>query len=686
MVDDLKKCYHKTNLLKAWNWIQTNSDFRYKNYFRDLYTAYNLCIEENLKDLSERLKNDYFEPSKPSKLYVPKSEFLMRPFTLLPIEDQIVYQAFVNIIALYHYKVAKKRYYKNVFGHIYSGKKYFYKNWVGGYNRYIESIKSAYLEGYTYIAFFDLTSCYDSIDHNIIEYFLLNYGIEKEFIDKLKSFLSRWSTNKELYQSHGIPQGPSASGLLSEVILSYLDKNCLKQKNIDVKYFRYVDDIRILGKDRVSLKKMLVVLDYYSKQIGLFPQSSKIDIHEIKDIKSEIKDIKNLSNILFPKAKDTPKINDRLLKLLRKKVLENKTEFKVYLSRAEPNAKLTLKLLDLLENHPDLIDNIMLYLSSYSKNISNKAVDKIISYLTQPEVFQVVNAVLIESIGGKLSQLNKDKIIKFIRERWEEREENPLNPKYRYVILSLLLNNDELKYNEIKSIFDNEKDWWVKKSLIKYINIELIGEPSFIEIMKKLLFDQSIDIAICAAQEIIKHNCKLNPPYNRINHIAQKQLKFARIISRAGSRPSKIGECLERICNKKIPDIRWKIVFREQHDIAENRIIIALSYSRTDISAFINIIDTFNDLLLNRLYSRDKSLGTYQLGNMGSVLNSSRLQTKYPRLFNYCKEIHDKRLECYLSHPITKATKKYTKKIEYKYIYRVRHLLYEGILEFINNW
>lgn len=106
------------------------------------------------------------------------------------------------------------------------------------------------------------------------------------------------------------------------------------------------------------------------------------------------------------------------------------------------------------------------------------------------------------------------------------------------------------------------------------------------------------------------------------------------------------------------------------------------------MSAFVNIIDSFNDFLLNRLHLHDSELKLYTLGNMGSVTNNvgTTLEKQYPELFLLCKEIHNKRLECDLSHPITKTTKKYTKPIEYKYIYKIRKILYNGYKELIDKW
>ena len=628
MAGDLRKLYSRDNLRRAWRWINTDPSYKYKNFFRDLYSAYSFAAEENLKDLHERLKLGTYEAKSPCKAYFPKSPYVMRPHTLLSVEDQIVYQAFANVIAEYHFKKNQHRYEQTVFGNLYAGKTsiFFYKKWIESYKRFNKAVKKAYNQGYNYAASFDLTACYDSIDHKVLGYFLEQYGIDNEFIEELKKCLSKWTTNNQIMHGHGIPQGPLASGIISEVILTFLDNHYEKfAKDQYLKYFRYVDDIKIMAKDEISLRQVLVKLDYVSKQVGLFPQSSKIEVHKVEDINKEVK---NVSFFTFEIGKikelgnKEKAIEKKIIKLLKKNLGENTTEFKILLANAKHSSRIASKMLDVLKDYPQLFESISLYLKSYPRKITGKLLSNILKVLEEPEVYQIVNAYLVHSIEDKLSDIDERKILDFIKERWKTPGKS-LNPMYRRVIIAWLLRNNCLKFNEIKNIFERETDWWVIKSLLKEIDINFMREPSYKELMRLFLKSNSSDVAISAAHEIIKLNLTINPPYNNINYVAQKVLKYAGVINRASKRPSKIQECLEGICNKKLPAIKWKKVFLEQHQPAENKIIRAYGYSQNDISAFVNILDSFNDLVLHRLYLHDTSLGNYQLGNIGGVTNST---------------------------------------------------------------
>jgi len=638
-----------------------------------------------------RLKRDTFEPTKPSKIFFPKPSGVLRPFTLLSIEDQIVYQALLNIIAEYHIKKVKKNYEKLVFGNMYAGKSslFFYIKWDKGYKSLNKALRNIHKEGYTYIASFDLTACYDSIDHKVIEHFLNQYGLEQEFIQMLTRLLGKWTSNGKIIHGHGIPQGPLGSGLLAEVVLSFLDERYENDPlSNKVKYFRYVDDIKLLAKDEISLQQMLMKLDYWSKQLGLYPQSSKIGIHQVVNIEEEIKaiskpfDFEKLPEELIPKA-----VEKKLSELIHKNKITDSSTFKRVLSSAKPNFRLTIKLLRVLENNPSLFENIGFYLLSNKRTLSSKVVDYILIFLNKPELYQVINARLLEVLYQKVSDNDRLKVTMFVNKRWKDKDKHKLYyPYFKTALLMWLLSENQLTYNEIEDIIKTESNWWVLKTILKYVDLAYIGRPSYLQLMRTCLEYDTIDIAISAAHELIKDNLKIDFSTVSINHIAQKSLRFSGIIKKASKTPSVIGKSLNSILNKKLPKYNWKKFFGKEHNEAENKIIRAQGYVQNDVTALINILDVFNDFLLKALFEHDCSLGTYQLGNIGGLLfnKNTKLEKKYPKLFNLCKQVHEKRGESDLSHPITKKTTMYTKPIEYRYIYKLRPLIHDGYCELIN--
>ena len=98
-MSDLDQLRAVGNLQRAWRWIRSNPDAGYKSYFRDLYRNFAVADDALLYDLADRLKRGVYHPSGACKLFFPKASGILRPYSLLTVEDQIVYQAAVNLVA-----------------------------------------------------------------------------------------------------------------------------------------------------------------------------------------------------------------------------------------------------------------------------------------------------------------------------------------------------------------------------------------------------------------------------------------------------------------------------------------------------------------------------------------------------------------------------------------------------------
>ena len=185
----------RDNLSRAWLWTRTSGDAAYKLYFRGLYRAFSLCETEALASIRQRLLNDAYRPCASTKLYFPKSSGILRPVTLLGVEDQIVYQAFANVIAERLAAKVGHRYNRSVFGHQYAGKNslFFYSDWRKSYTRYTSSMRAAYQSGHKWTVSFDLTACYDTIDHTVLTHFLRELNLNQELCRDLCVLLSHTS-------------------------------------------------------------------------------------------------------------------------------------------------------------------------------------------------------------------------------------------------------------------------------------------------------------------------------------------------------------------------------------------------------------------------------------------------------------------------------------------------------------
>lgn len=679
-MDDLTCAYEIKNIRRAWRWIKSNPDATYKNYCRSLYTSYAIADEDALDDLRDRLKRRIYEPSHATKIYFPKGSGILRPYSILTVEDQIVYQSLINVVAEKLIKRMENKYFKEVFGHLYAGKKsaFFYRKWTSGYKKLNEACRKAFNDGFVYGASFDLTACYDSLDHGVLRHFLSKIGCDEEFSHHLTDCLSRWTaTNHRIYHHHGIPQGPLASGLLSEVVLRHFDIQ--RGSTRQVRYLRYVDDIRLYANSSDALRRMLVKLDMLSKDIGLFPQSSKIHIHRIKNIETEIKSLSNPPElVLKPSIVNQKRLYKRLVELSPRYRVNDVTRFKYMLASAEPCFKLNERVWRIYENHPELYGNIMRYFQRYSR-LPKKVSNRLLSEIDKSPLYNAIHTEMLSTVDGRLDELSQKKLDRIIKKQWKPKL---LTPDLQVAIGRIGIANGLFTYAQIRYALRSLQDWWARSQLVRELTDEYIGKPSVeFLINDRMKHDVDGDVCMMAAHVLDELDAEVIKPYRTLNRRAALiARKFGRI-RRASGRICGIENALNHLMTQEVNDVKWKDFFKNRYKHAERQIISCRALADTNITAFVPALDVFNDLLLNALYKKDVSLGSYTLGKIGSVLNSTRLKFNYPSTFELAKVIHEKRLESELAHPIVRKTGKPTGRIKYSFLRKAKNLIYASCTE-----
>ena len=124
--------------------------------------------------------------------------------------------------------------------------------------------------GSRYMVETDVTAYFDFVKHEILLQELQNLNNEKRhLIEPLRRMLKEWATTPNT----GIPQGPDASRLLGNFYLDVVDHRMDDFQG--VKYFRYMDDIRIVGPSRSAAIKALHTLDQECRRRGLALSAQK---------------------------------------------------------------------------------------------------------------------------------------------------------------------------------------------------------------------------------------------------------------------------------------------------------------------------------------------------------------------------------------------------------------------------
>ena len=670
---DLTKVFDLSNLLRAYRWTMSNPDAAYKSYFRDSYDAFAIASDTHLKWIRAEGLKDRYEVSHAAKVLLPKPSGVLRPITLLKVEDQIVYQAIVNLIAEELKKRTKNRYEKRVFAHLYAGKssKFFNIKWQRSYKKFADRLRGCHSRGFDHIANFDLTSFYDTIDHHVLVHFLKELKIDEDTIEYLMMCLKKWTSATwsngpvNIYHEHGIPQGPLASGMLSEAVLQHLDK-AGEQGGRRTAYLRYVDDIKILAKTEQDLRAKLIKLDIASKEIGLFPQTAKINIRKVSNPEDEIKSVSRPPEPSLVPAVDQKKLRSRVLELCRRGRVapSDATRFKYLLAKVNPNHRLNARLIKVLQSHPEYAPQIASYISRYVIIPASMASD-IKAYLDGQELYHAVLAVILDACRGRLPPPFDNDIGQAAADRLLRPKASalPLQPTYKASLIAWALSEHKLTFAEYEGIVSVEPDWWVKKRSLVALDSDIFGEPSYEAFLNSRLRENGSEVARICASRLVEGSHKLAKPYGNVETTAKHILRAAKLIRVVGAPDSRIPEIIAYILDRKRSAFDWKTFFGSGHKHAERMMIMLKRDKEANIEKFLVHFDSWCDLLLAEIYGRLKPGKKYPA--YGAALNDANLAATLPTAIPALKVLHAVRLESSVAHPRSQKTGKPTRRLKH---------------------
>ncbi|MBI3861050.1 MAG: hypothetical protein HY290_04060 [Planctomycetia bacterium] len=679
-MSDLASVWEINNVQRAWRWITSNPEATYKRYCRDLYTAYAVADDVSLADLRLRLRKGTYSPAHAAKILFPKSSGILRPYSILTVEDQIVYQAFANVVAEKLAARVRHRYLKEVFGHLYAGRRsvFFYRKWDRGYSALNDACRTAFERGYIYGASFDLTACYDSVDHGVLRHFLAEIGCDKEFAGALSGYLSHWTaTNHRVYHDHGIPQGPLSSGMLAEVVLQHFDNH--RGAKREIRYVRYVDDIRLFAKTPIALRRMLVRLDMLSKDIGLFPQSSKVHIHKIIDIEEELKSISNPpEEVLTEPDLDQEKLRRRLVALTPHCRIAHTTRFKYLLGRAKPSSLLNDRLWKVLENHPDAYGGILRYFQRY-KMLPASVAKRLLDEMSREPLYHAVHAEMVRTGDGRLPTRFRDRFRRIVKRQWHP-SSNP--PELGAVLGGAAIRMGLLTYAQTRYAVLKHPDWWVRTELINALIPKYIGAPSLEGILNSgIRADHVDDVCMMAAMAIARTRLSVRAPSRDVKRRAANVLREFGQMRRRTRDVCGIDQMYIQLLGSDVAGINWRKLFEGHYRRAEQQAVTCRALVTTNLTAWIPALDVLNDLLLASIFAKCPAFGSHSIGSFGTLYKNPAFKTGLPQTWKMVHQIHEKRLESELAHAIVKRTGKPTGRIKFGYLRTARRLLRLAVSE-----
>lgn len=173
---------------------------------------------------------------------------------------------------------------------------------------------------------------------------------------------------------------------------------------------------------------------------------------------------------------------------------------------------------------------------------------------------------------------------------------------------------------------------------------------------------------------------KIQRPIRDIHPLAKIVLRESGKLRRADGSVCGIQMAIFEMTGRDV-EINWRKCFGRKYRQAEAKIVACKGYYKTDATAWVNMLDVFNDLLFDTLFRRDGTIGAPSLGNFGGVIQNAKFKGKFPKVHAYAVSVHEKRLESELSHAIVKATRKPTKRIPFKWLKTGQKLLSAAVSE-----
>jgi len=234
-------------------------------------------LAARLDDLAARLKSGTYEPRRSMIVEVGKGNFTTRPMSHICLEDWIVAQAILNVIApKLDEKIPKESSYAMRLNpdRMKKASSKFYKAWYRDWPRFRRRIRAAISDEYPCIVVTDIAGYFEHVDLNLLSDMILELGISREIVNLIFAQLQQWTWRHQYFasRSRGLLQGNDISSMYANFYLKEVDK---RFGDLGVQYHRYMDDIVIHARDQREGRLALGELARFVRQLGLSLNSGK---------------------------------------------------------------------------------------------------------------------------------------------------------------------------------------------------------------------------------------------------------------------------------------------------------------------------------------------------------------------------------------------------------------------------
>ncbi len=278
------------------------NDFLQIPFLKEQFAVF---LEENLNELVRQLQSEIFIHRDVINVSIAKGNLSTRPGSFIPLQSRIVLFSAIKLVAseldkhlpqeVFSCRVRDKiddRLFKEsslskppfITNKKISEEIDPFKPWSYNWLAFEEKSIEVGIHGdYPFLVTSDISAYFENIQLGIMRDQLLEYlPKEQQLINLFISAFEGWTTTtpQGRYYLRGIPQGTDISRFFGNLFLAPIDVELKKLANkMDLKYYRYMDDIRIFSKKEKEAKEAILNLERLVRQRHLNLQSAKTKIY-----------------------------------------------------------------------------------------------------------------------------------------------------------------------------------------------------------------------------------------------------------------------------------------------------------------------------------------------------------------------------------------------------------------------
>jgi len=257
-------------LKESWREIKTHAASGVDQISAQDYEQH---LEENIRDLVERLKQKRYRAKLVKRHYIPKGNGQLRPLGIPAVEDKLL-------------QVAATRLLEAIYEQEFLPYSYGYRPGVGALDAVDNLTVKLQFGRYKYVVEADIKGFFDNMDHDWMIRMLEERIEDRAFLGLIRKWLRAGildTTGAIIHPVTGTPQGGVVSPVLSNVYLHYVldlwfEKVIKPQCRGEACLLRYADDYICAFEDQAEAERFYAALGPRLEKFGLTLAAEKTRI------------------------------------------------------------------------------------------------------------------------------------------------------------------------------------------------------------------------------------------------------------------------------------------------------------------------------------------------------------------------------------------------------------------------